>query len=78
MGKTTKRSAGEQLKAWRTSAGLSQFEAGELIGVKQPTWCEWENDTALPRVEHALALAKATGLSIEIFVPSKTRTGTNG
>lgn len=49
------------LKEWRASAGLSQVQAAELVGVRQPTWCAWETGKVTPHIEGALKIARVSG-----------------
>jgi len=49
------------LLAWREKHGLSQTEAAELVGVRQPTWSSWEQEDKAPSLEHALKIAEVTG-----------------
>lgn len=48
------------LKAWRSSVGLSQMQAAELVGVRQPTLCAWERGKASPHVDGALRIERAS------------------
>lgn len=49
------------LLTWREKQGLSQTEAAELIGVKQPTWSSWEQKSKAPGLTHALKIEEVTG-----------------
>lgn len=49
------------LKSWRKTAGLSQEEAAEKVGVHQNTWSDWEAARKTPRTETALDLDVLTG-----------------
>lgn len=51
---------GKKLLAWRKKKGLTQQSAAALIGANQATWCEWEADRKLPRVEHAFGIQRVT------------------
>jgi DNA-binding XRE family transcriptional regulator len=44
------------LKRWRTSRGLSQSAAGELVDVHQNTWSDWEGGKKTPQTTTALRL----------------------
>ena len=44
------------LKRWRTSRGLSQSAAGELVDVHQNTWSDWEGGKKTPQTTTALKL----------------------
>jgi DNA-binding XRE family transcriptional regulator len=43
-----RREAGKALWEWRDALGLTQTEAAALFGVKQPTYCDWENGRKCP------------------------------
>lgn len=58
---------GERLKAWRTARGLSQRGAAEEVGIKQPAWCSYENDEALPRADTIEKLVRLTMNDAEPF-----------
>lgn len=58
----------EALSAWRKSAGKSQTECAETLGVRQATWSEWEAGHRSPRIKHALAIAKMSGGAVPIEV----------
>jgi transcriptional regulator with XRE-family HTH domain len=51
---------GEQLRAWRKSAQKSQSDIASAVGVATPTVCEWESGHRTPRLEHAVAIERAT------------------
>jgi DNA-binding transcriptional regulator YiaG len=38
----------KQIKELRLSAGLSQEEAADRVGVNRVTWTRWENGTRVP------------------------------
>lgn len=44
------------LKAWREESGLAQSAAAKKIGVRQPTWCEWESGGRTPQLDHAIRI----------------------
>lgn len=54
-----------KLKAWRVQQGISQAKAAKLVGVKQPTWCNWEVDM-LPNLLHAEAIERETGGAVTV------------
>lgn len=62
----------ERLKAWRDERGLSQKEAGAMIGVSGPAWCEWENGGRAP-VEHRAALEVLTGIPASDWATDRER-----
>lgn len=62
----------ERLKAWRDGRGLSQKEAGAMIGVSGPAWCEWESGGRSP-VEHRAALEVLTGIPAAAWATDRER-----
>lgn len=57
------------LKSWRISAGLSQQEAAERIGVSLPTWCRWENGDREVPATRVLDVERATNISRHALRP---------
>lgn len=53
------------LRKWRGSLGLTQAECARAVGVRQPTWCDWEAGT-VPRVALALRLEELTGGQVPV------------
>ncbi len=59
------------IKDWRESQRgpdgrpLSQKDAGDMVGVSQATWSDWESGTKTPRIQFALALHRLTGAPLE-------------
>lgn len=56
---------GEKLKAARASAGLTQEQAAERVGVSRQTVSSWENDRSYPDIAGVLTLAKLYGLTLD-------------
>ena len=56
---------GRHLQALRLQSGLSQFQLGRLIGVTDKAISKWENDEALPRVDHCIKLSKVFKVSLD-------------
>jgi DNA-binding XRE family transcriptional regulator len=52
--------AHERLAVWRERAGITQTAAAAKLGVSTATWCDWENDKKIPRVDMALRLERMT------------------
>lgn len=52
----------DQLREWRTEAGLDQEELAQLLGVRQQTISEWERGRARPHYARATAIDSAFGL----------------
>lgn len=42
---------GEQFRRYRKSAGLTQEQASEIVGVERNTVARWENERRTPRHE---------------------------
>lgn len=53
--------SGQQIRAARRAAGLSQCELADLLGVSQPAVSSWENGHALPDMNHVTALRDLFG-----------------
>jgi len=50
------------LSEWRLAKELSQTAAGELVGVSQVTWSDWESGKKCPHVGQAVKIARVTGV----------------
>ena len=55
------------LAGWRLTQGLSQTAAGELVGVSQVTWSDWESGKKCPHVGQAVKLERVTGVPCEAW-----------
>ena len=62
----------ERLKIWRKGRGLSQAEAGAMVGVSGPAWCEWESGGRNP-TDHRAALEVLTGIPAEEWATERER-----
>jgi len=58
-------SNGKRLLAWREAQKLSQVQAGERVGVSQPTWRRWEHGT-VPALEEAILVEALTGGAVAV------------
>jgi DNA-binding XRE family transcriptional regulator len=58
--------ASQLLSAWRRENKLSQGAAAEMLGVRQPTWSEYEIGRKIPRTTTALEIARMTGGAVPI------------
>lgn len=56
----------EKIEQARVSAGLTQLEMAEKLGIKRSTYQYWEQKT--PKMENILAVAKVLGLPKEYFL----------
>ena len=59
---------GTHLKTWRTREGLSQADAAEKIGVKQPTVSAWESGSLLPDAKNIRRIASVIGMSADVLL----------
>lgn len=71
------------LKEWRAAKGLSQEAAAALVGVRQPTWSDWEHARKRPQIEQALKIAEVTDGAVAVEAwrdldAAAGRTGTEG
>lgn len=57
--------SGARIKAARLAAGFSQFELARRAGVSERNIVRWENNRHTPRLEHLIAIARATGVSVD-------------
>ena len=62
---------GEELKAQRLLANLSQNQLAEGTGIKQSNISRWENDETIPSIEHCEILAKFYGITIDELIGNK-------
>lgn len=49
---------GERLRYFRKQNGYTQVELAEILGIKQSSVSDWENDVSRPEYENLIALAK--------------------
>lgn len=59
------RTIGERLSFARTRKGLSQQKLGKLVGKYYTTVKRWEDDTSGIKLEDAVKVCKALGVSLE-------------
>ena len=52
---------GQQIKAARIDAGLTQTELGEELALSQPFIAKIEGGQSRPNIHHLLAISAATG-----------------
>lgn len=52
--------AGLRLREWRERQFLTQSEAAERLGIKQPSLCDYERGRAFPEVRRALTIDDVT------------------
>jgi transcriptional regulator with XRE-family HTH domain len=56
---------GAKIRAARRTAGFSQAELAELMGVQQSSISQWERGHTRPSLEHLVPLATALGTSLD-------------
>lgn len=59
------KSFGENLKYERKSAGLTQQQLADKMGIKQQQLSRWERDEIEPAVSSIVAIAKALDVSYD-------------
>lgn len=67
------KSTGERIKAARKSAGLSQAELSDKIGVTQPTVAQWEKGGYIPQYANIIAISKVTGIPYQFLCDDETK-----
>jgi transcriptional regulator with XRE-family HTH domain len=58
---------GKRLQALRAEAGLSQTQLAARAGLSIDSFRNWEQDRVLPRIDTATRLARALGVSLDVF-----------
>ena len=56
---------GERFQRLRQAAKMTQAEASERSGIPLPTIRGWEQDKRLPRIDHAMRLARCYGIGLD-------------
>ena len=54
-----------RIKDFRKKKKLKQSDIANLIGVKQTTISEWENDKKMPNIKKAIKLARILETTVE-------------
>ena len=55
---------GEQIQSFRKTAGLSQEELGDKLGVARQSVSKWESDTTVPELDKLIAMSRLFGVSM--------------
>ena len=55
---------GEQIQSLRKTAGLSQEELGDKLGVARQSVSKWESDTTVPELDKLIAMSRLFGVSM--------------
>ncbi len=63
---------GEFIADRRKRKGLSQFQLGKLVGVTDKAVSKWENNEAMPRLEHYIKLTEVLEFSLEEAISATT------
>lgn len=76
-------SLASRLKVARVGAGLDQRELAKMVGVSRGSISNWERGEAQPSLGNAVAVAQATGVTLEwlaegVGVNEKTPTANSG
>jgi transcriptional regulator with XRE-family HTH domain len=56
---------GERFQRLRQAAKMTQEEASERSGIPVSTIRGWEQDKRLPRIDHAMQLARCYGIGLD-------------
>jgi transcriptional regulator with XRE-family HTH domain len=56
---------GERFQRLRHQAKMTQDEASQKSGVPLSTLRQWEQGKRLPRIDHAMQLARALGVTLD-------------
>lgn len=64
-----------RLKEARKKAGMSAYDAGQLVARSDSTIYAWENGTSEPSAEQLVMLCRAYGVDITYFYPPEAATG---
>lgn len=62
------RDYGKELKYQRESNNYSQSEVAKRTGIKQQNISRWENNQAVPSIEHCEMLADFYGISLDELI----------
>lgn len=69
---------GVRILAWRTKAGLTQRELGELVGVSDAAVCQWESGDVAPQADRLSRIASACGVGLSRFFGKLPRISARG
>lgn len=53
------------IKEFRKKKNLSQSDMSKILGIKQNTFSQWENDIRIPNVKQAIKLANILETTVE-------------
>lgn len=64
--------SGEQLRAYRETAGLTQAGLGNHVGVARQTIAAWERGSSSPSLEQLYAVAKQLAVPVDVLIERPT------
>jgi transcriptional regulator with XRE-family HTH domain len=67
---TTAPTGSERLAQWIERGKLSQVEAARIIGIDKTQLSQILNDKRRPGLDNAVRIERATGISVEAWVPT--------
>ncbi len=59
---------GARFKRYRKQSGYTQAQLAEILGIKQSSISDWENDISRPEYENLIALAKLYDETIDTLL----------
>jgi transcriptional regulator with XRE-family HTH domain len=65
----TREEFGRRFKAAREAAGLTQLEAAQALGQRQPRIAEYESGKRVPPIPHLVEIVLTLGLDPRLLVP---------
>ena len=57
---------GEKISYFRKRSNITQEQLAEVINVSRQTIYKWENNVAIPRADHIIALVKCLNISYKL------------
>ena len=57
-----------RFKAYRISAGLTQKDVADALGISQVSVWQWENDDSMPRADKLPAIAELYGCTVDDLI----------
>lgn len=69
---TSTKFSGSRIRQARHDAGMTQAALATAAGTRERNIIRWENDQHDPRLEHVMAIARATGKDLSFFLAELT------
>lgn len=66
-------SLGDNIKLAREKLGYTQAEFADMIGVKQPTFCQYETSSKAPNMITGVKIAELLGTTCEELVKGESK-----